>query len=366
MKTKEQNDNISEEDNLNNLCIMCNEREKDYSENSYSQMCSECRKHRKKMNIPLRIIFFLVVICAIFILSIIKLPPVLSDYRNFLKAEENMNDKEFSLAYKKYITLLEKYNSSLMLAYRTADAAMNAQYFYELNETYNKYLAGKDVSDEQYAKAVEYVDLLDIYIKTLDELQKIKGGIDEKIITENPEEASRIFTTKLKELLENKEMDKTLIYYYLGNISEDFEEALEYMKKATEYDSRFTYPLAYYGNALRSGGKYGEARETYQKALNLNATDALAIRGLSILYLLEGEKKLALEKVRYAYELEPEGLYIADALVITLYENSLKEEADALLKSMTDKGFVIPEDLAKYLDGTTNVKEYYVRESGEQ
>jgi Flp pilus assembly protein TadD, contains TPR repeats len=353
-----------ETENINqDICVICKEKEKDYRESKNSQMCKSCREKHQKLNIPHKIKLFLIAILILFVLSTNKLPSIISDYKIYKEAENHMEAKEYTLAYNKYKSLLDKNDKSLTLVFETTEAAMRAQYFTEFYDLYDKYIAEKELSDAQYEKSVEYVNLLDLYVETYNEIEKLYEELEDELSTENPEEAWEQLVNSLKELLKNEELDKTLIYYRLSSISADFKDSLNYMKLASENDSRFTYPYAYYGNMIRFSGDLEGARNIYNLALEKNANDALSIRGLGILELLEDNKKEALKKVQYAYELEPYyDSYIAETLVITLYENNLKEEADAMLKEMKDNEFIIESDFQGYLDGTITIKEYFVGE----
>ena len=84
------------------------------------------------------------------------------------------------------------------------------------------------------------------------------------------------------------------------------------------------------------------------------------MRGLSILQLLDGQKGPALESMRYAYRLNPYGLYMSEAFIIALCENDLRDEATAVLESIVKEGFVIEDDFQAYLDGKTSLKQYYI------
>lgn len=356
-------DNIANEKDINyfdnNLCVICNKEKKDYSESEYSMMCYSCRQKHKRMNIPLKIKLFLITLFVFSIFSIINLQPVLSIYETYLKAEDNMKAKEYSLAYHNYYNILEKYNDSLNLIFKTADAALASQYFDELAQLLDNHLVGKDLNDSQYAKALEYSDLLNSYYETLNEISEV----DKSLSHENLENYSENFVSKLEELLQNKNLDKTILYLYLGNASLNDNDALNYLKLATENDYRFTYPYSFYGNALRRAGKLDEAKNIYRKALEKNATDALSIRGLSIIQLLEGQKSLSLESIMYAYDLEPNGLYIVDSLVIALCENGLTDEAMSLIDTLFTNGVEVESDLREYLNGNINIYKYYIEES---
>lgn len=342
------------------LCAACHEREKDYSESSRSILCYECRHKFIMLRVPIKIKIFLAAVCGIFVLSLIMLPPILSNYRIYLNAERNMEAREFCFAYNRYSTLLERYNESVPIIFKAADAAMSAQYFGDLAQTIDTYLVDKSLNESEYAKAMDYSNFLNIYFGTLQEIDEIGTETGGDLASENPTEAAQIFSAKLEALLLKDNIDKTLVYFYLGNTSPNAETAIKYLKLATEQGPRFTYPYSYYGNALRRVGKLDEAKRVYQSALDLNACDALSLRGLSILQLLDGQKSLSLESIRYAYEIEPYGLYIPEALIIALYENGLRDEAVELLGQFIRDGFQVDTDLQEYLDGKLSVDQYYM------
>ena len=104
-----------------------------------------------------------------------------------------------------------------------------------------------------------------------------------------------------------------------------------------------------------------EAKQVYQHALELNACDATAMRGVSILQLLEGEKALSLKTIQRAYEIEPYGLYIAESLAIALCENDMRGEAETLLEQLVGEGLQIEEDLQGYMYGNLTLQQYYLR-----
>jgi len=165
---------------------------------------------------------------------------------------------------------------------------------------------------------------------------------------------------ELEALLLEENFDKTLIYYYLGSISQDAETAIKYFKLSTEQNAVCTYVYSFYGNTLRREGEFDRARQVYRAALALNACDALSWRGLGVLQLLEGQKSLGLESIQYAYKIEPNGLYVPEALVIALYENGLRDDAMALLDRLIADGFQPEEDFQGYLDGNVSLEQYYL------
>jgi len=352
-------------ENRKEICILCHKREKDFSASSASVLCYECRLRQIKLNIPPKIKLFLAAVCTIFLLSLILLVPVLSSYQNYLDAEKHMKAKEFSFAYDKYSVILGKYNFGVPLILKTADAAVSAQYFGELAELLDTYLVGKKLNDSEYAKAMKYSDFLSAYAETYEAIDNIFTEANDAAVTqEDAEDAAHIalplIYQKLEALLLEESLDKTLIYFYLGNLSQDSKTAIEYLKLSVEQNAICTYVYSFYGSALRRGGEFDQARQVYQTALALNACDALSWRGLGILQLLEGQNSLGLEFIQHAYIIEPNGLYVPEALVIALCENGLRDDAMAFLGQLIADGFQVEEDFQEYIDGNISLKQYYL------
>ena len=344
-----------------NLCVECNRRERDLSENASSMLCGVCRRDKIKLRIPPKIRVFLIVVSAIFLFSMIEFIPALSDFRDYLEAGRHMEAREYTFAYRKYAAVLEKYRFSVPLILKTADAAASAQYIGGLAVVIDNYLMDKNLTDSEYARAKAHINLLDLYYGTYSEVDKIFAEANETFtIDDDPVLSLWFVQERLTELLSKDGIDRTYIYFLLGNMSQDYEYAVTCFKYATESDPRFTYPYAYYGNALRRTWRMDQAREVYQKAIELNACDELAWRGLGVLDLLEGQKSRGLESIRYAYQIDRYTLYVADSLIIALVENGLRDEAMALLEEIVSEGFQVEEQLQAYLDGNLSLTEYYM------
>jgi len=354
-------ENIEESDERQMLCALCNEQEKDLSENNMSVLCYKCRKQKLKLNIPLKIKVFLSAIGVVFLCSMVMFIFTLSNYQRYLSAEKHMENKEFSLAYYKYSTVLEKYSYSVPIILKTAEAAMSAQYFGNLAETLNTYLLDKNLNDNEYKIVMEYSDFLDVYFDTYQEIDDIITEMNNTFDKESdPSEISKFIHGKLEELLLKDDIDKSQVYYNLYVTSETIEEAFKYSKLLYEQNPRTTYGYASYGNVLRRMGEFDQAKQVFQKAIDLNACDALSWRGKGVIQLLENQKKSGLESIKYAYKIEPDGLFVKEALVIALCENGLRDDAMTFLENFNNTDYKIEEDLQGYLDGTISVEQYFL------
>ena len=348
-------------DDPQNLCVECGKRERDLGINALSKLCGDCRREKIKLHIPPRIRGFLIVVSAFFLFSMIMFIPVLSDYRGYLDAGKHMQAREYTFAYKKYTAILDEYSYSMPLILKTAEAAASAQYFSNLTDIIDNHIMDKNLTDSEYEIVKEYRNLVGMYKETYDVIDRIFDEANETFTTyDDPALSRRFIQERLIELLEIDGIDRTQVYYMLGNASRDLEYSVICLEYACDANPRFTYPYAFYGNALRKSGEMGQAREVYQKAVELNACDALSWRGLGILDLLEGQKSRGLESIRHAYRIDRYTQYVADSLITALIENGLRDEAMTLLEQLVSEGFQFDERLQAYMDGFISLEEYYM------
>ena len=341
-------------------CVMCHARDRDRSENSQSMLCAQCRQKSLALRVPMGIRIFLVLVCAVFLLSVYFLPPVLATYKTYLTAGKQMQAREYALAYQNYNSLLQEYSGSVSIALKAADAALSAQYFPELGQTVNDHLVGKPLSDADYNRAMDFINVLDFYGFTYD---KIEGAV-EQAQKDVPDQTSKEFgdavSSRCAELLTQDGIDKAQVYFVMGTVASDIEESASYFKLAMEQNPKYTYLYSYYGTALRWLGKLDEAKEIYDKALSLNACAAQSMRGLGVLLLLQGDTAEGLAEVQRAYAIEPYDLYIADTLIIALNENGQREVALKLRDELAAQGAEFEADLGEYLDGKLSLEQYYM------
>jgi tetratricopeptide (TPR) repeat protein len=333
----------------------------DVRENSLSVLCFECRQERLKLRVPLKIKVFLVAVCAVFLFSLIMFIPVFSSYHNYVQAEKHIRAKEYALALEKYYLILEKYDSSVPLIMKAADAAMNAQYFGSLADILDTYLAGKNLTDSEYTHAMKYSDFLDAFIETYSEIDVILQEISDNFTAEDdPEIVKQFAFSKIEALLERTDTDKAYVYYSLGNIAPDSDIAQMNYGLSMAQNPELTYMYAQYGNALRRQGDFDKAKQIFNTAIGRNMCDALSWRGLGVIQLLEGQKSSGLKSIQYAYKLEPDGLYVPEALIIAMCENEMRDDAMAFLEQLISGGYQIEEDLQNYLDGKTSIDQYFL------
>ncbi len=341
------------------LCRQCGQKPRDTSASENSVLCSQCRQGYVRLRIPKGVLFFLAAIGAVFLLAMIHMPKTVEQYKRYLEAERHMGKQEYLFAYQGYAELLEDYGGSVPIILNAIDAAMGAQLFDEAATLLDSRLVGRGLDDKQYARATEVTDDLDTFYLSVSEVSPLLENVG------SDEESLAALYESLRELLDSSVADKTLIYYYLGNLAPTLEESAEYFRLASLENELFTYPIAVYGNVLRRAGLYDEAEQVYRHALERNACDASSIAGLGILELLRGDAAQGVELTRKAFETDPFTAYIPEAYTIALCENGKREEALGVVDSMEAAGYLFDAELTEYFDGTVSLERYYLTQGGE-
>ena len=357
---------IDERDDVDNagsdatgLCANCQSREIDYAASPHSVLCRECRAEFIKLRTPNKIKLFIGVICALFLFSLYLMSATLPIYRVYVEAGRRYKSREYSLALAGYAVVLERYSDSVPVIVNTASAAMKAQQFDALAYVLDTFLIGKKVNDADYAKVMEYFDFLNSYYGTNQEIENVFKEISETPEFDDKSDIQNLIVEKLRELLTREDINKTQVYFYMGNFAGNIDESIQYLREACDQDPRVTYPFAYLGNALRRAGKLAQARQVFDDVLAIDACDFYALRGLSIVELLEGRKSEALDIISRARSLAPYGQYVPEAYIIALVENGLREEAEAYLSGLESEGYQFERDLHDYLNGDISLKQYY-------
>lgn len=336
-----------ENDNDDNLCVACRKHIKDTTESKYSGLCTECRSMYIKYPISKWVYGMLIGIAVLFMISMVKIPVIISDYKIYKDSKKDISNKEYFYASKKLSTLLGKYKGSVPLAIELMDVYMKQQLFSEAAQIFDNNIRGEKLKEEDYKVVSDYTNKLTQYFTTYSEIDKILK--DTNINVQNE---------KLTEMLK-KDVDKTQVYFCLAIINSGTKKYEEYLKLASDADPEYTYPLAFYGNALRSDGKYDEAENVYERALEFNKNDAFSIRGISIIRLLEGKNKEALVLAQKSYEISPKHMYIPESLAIALCENNKREEALNFINRCKNEGYTFAPDMDEYLSGKMNLVSYY-------
>lgn len=335
------------------MCGMCGRRRIEAHENQASFLCAYCQEEYSRLSVPLWVKGFFVALLAITVFALAQLPSVIGTYQVYREAQRQQQNNEFYPAMLGYLSVLEQYDGKMDIVLDAIDAAIDAQNIDAAVYIWNEYLAGKELNDAQDARASRIEPLFTRYYDT--------QGLYEDILEEQDGDMDGVHAALLG-LLDRTDvdLDRTFLYFMLAGTTDDAQTRLEYLRLSAVQDQRSTYPLAYYGNELRRGGRFGEAKDVYRSALDKNAWDFYAMRGLGIVTQMTGDIPGGLQIIREACEMEPRGFYINEAMIIALCENDMRGEAMDMMELKLAEGYEFEPDLYEYLDGTVTMAEYYM------
>lgn len=364
-KDMEEQERVEQEDQTwipeEELCGKCKSRPVDRSENRNSILCRECREEQIRYPFPKKMLPAVILVLGLMALAMARTPKVLRCYKSYTDAMTQAAVGDIYPALVELQEVLDEYPDSVPVAERMVDLSMKHGYFDVAAYALNAYMAGKSVSESTYTKLDNYSSRLKRYYNTIDSVSKLFEDLDDTMDLEEQQWQLENLKKKLLAMTDASGYDNALLYYYLGSISEDQDEALRYLQTSAETDLRLAavtqVPL---GTNLRRRGDLKGAREAYEKALALDRNNSGALRAMGILKLLEGEKEEGLTDIRRAYDLNPEEAYVKETLIIALKECGQEEEAGRQLRQFEDDGALFDEEFSAYLSGAVSLYDYYV------
>jgi tetratricopeptide (TPR) repeat protein len=147
-------------------------------------------------------------------------------------------------------------------------------------------------------------------------------------------------------------------YYYFGNLCDEMErhdEAVQHFRRALDMkddDSLFHFR---YALGLVVQGNQKEAKAAFERVIELNPQNAMALGYLGYLHLNRGELSMAAQYFEKALELDPEQPYFRFRLALTCLGLRRGDEAEKLLRQLT--GFeAMKEDVAYLLSEIDRIK----------
>lgn len=340
-------------------CEICHQAPPDRSENPNSRICTRCRNIM--IHYPIPKIFYPIALAVLLltILAYVRMPESLSDYRIYATAEDRINDGMLYDTLTRLMEVTERHPNSADLPVRLVTLAMEYGCYDFSAYCMNTYLAGKSLSDTTYGNMIHYQNILNSYYDTVDELQ----AVSDKLGEDTPSElATIVINDKLEEMKQDPGMYQPLIWYYLGQFSDDLDESIACFQKALEENPMDFSARSELGTRFRRKNDLETARFQYEQILHYEKTDAQACRGMAILALLNDHPEEALTYIRTAYESNPDSTYVRETYLITLSANGLTEEMTRLRQEMTDAGTPVEEDTEALLSGETTLREYYIEE----
>ena len=401
------------EDMDQDLCKKCHRRKIDRSENPNSVLCKECREEYIKLNVPAGIkvtgivVAAAVVLCFVmFGVNIMRFRTALGegfDLSSYLKEEEEHTEgeKESDVAgfdqegmerlvkertdrtqSQKYIFManegqvvtaldsmvdeLETNPDNLQMAIALTDVAMEYSYPDYAAYAIDNYLVDQYVSDEEYDRITGYIEELEKYYDTVDMVniywEMASSLYEEEDIETDPIEILKEYHDNLMSDLGNDYYDQALLYYDLYYACTDEEEQIQHLKDCVAlnpYNFDAQAQLAVY---YRSHGEFDEAREILEKTYEINKEDYTVLRAYATLELVEENLFKGLTYAKSAYEMYPEGTYVADTYLIALMANNRMEEAEELILEWEEAGYEFDDDFYAFQRGEITLEEYYTRD----
>ena len=370
-------------------CRRCRKRPIDKSENPDSVLCRDCREELIKLRIPTPllvtgiIVAIIVILCmGVFVMDFFRLRVGFGGHEVFQfndKEEimENMPDPMYTVystqagmgqvvtAMDGILTELEENPDDMDMAILLADIAMEYSYFDYAAYAINEYLVDKSVSDEEYDRITGYIEELEIYYATAEELDNIWASLTEPVEGEelDLEAVYSSYHDKVQEFVGDERYDQARVHYelYYCCLYEE-EEMLQHLKDCIAEDPCYYGAQAQLAVYHRRKGDFETAREILQKTYFRNREDYSVLRAYATLELAEGNLEDGLMYAEEAYKQYADGEYVIDTYLIALTANGRQEEADALFREYEDAGYYFDEDFYAFQMGDMTLEEYYVGE----
>jgi tetratricopeptide (TPR) repeat protein len=314
-------------------------------------------KHQK-CQIPVGVILFLLVIVALDVISMIRFPKILGEYKIYKTAESRTITGETSLALQELLELAEKYPDSVPIITKNIELSMENGYYDTAGYLYDTYLTGMSLSDSEYDQMDKYSTRLGNYYATYDAVEQIFSTVSN--IETMDEIKYEELITSLKALLEEEGLDYAYVYYYLGIIESDIATAKDYMQECYNIDPECFDVRVQLGVMYRRMGDYAEARQYSEEALAKEKLDSGALRSMAIIKMLEGDLESGLSYAEDAYNSDPEGTYVRETYLIALTMNDMKAEAKIIQDEILESGVTLDDDTLKLLNGEITLEDYYV------
>ena len=254
---------------------------------------------------------------------------------------------------------LKENSNDLDSAAMLMDLSMRYGFYDIAVSCFNTFLADKEATPEDVDRINGYLDKLDEYYLTYDTV--------EEIIHETPYDKTKddfgayisSISGQIGDLLNKQGYDRETVYENLLPMATSESEVEKYSQKLAEINPYNVFPLYTLAASYRRTGRIEEALSTIAKAYKINSEDPDLLRIYGTIETVVGNKEKALEYSKAAYDLFPDGEYIAEAYLIALTENGQKAEAEALFTQLQGKHEFEP-DFAKYRNGELSAYDYYV------
>jgi len=335
-------------------CKKCQTRSIDKSENPNSVLCKQCREEAIHYPIPKGLVVIGILIVAMLLISFVKFPTGLKNYKTVEGAERKAANGYI------YSTLVDldaiaEQVSSNSVPMKMVNIAMEYGYYDFAAYAMDAYLAGEEVSDSEYEQLENYADEIELYYNTCDACDEIISSADYANEDVNEELIDQFY-----ELMVYPEYDIATIYYYMGYISSDKTASSVYFEECYNMEPNYTDAAAQVADYYRRIGDFVKAREFLTEAYEMDKETTSVLRSLAIVESLEGDLSKGLSLAEEAYRLNVEGNYVADTYIIILAANGDIEGAQSIKDSLEQEGYQFEDDVQDFLDGKLTLEEYYI------
>lgn len=405
------------------LCKRCKRRRIDRSENPQSIVCRECREEFIQLKIPPVIIISIIVVAILVVLSAGKFVIDLEAFKamdnfgwgaeaiyeeekddedvgrtqsnesekdvlkrkDFSKNDKASDDKSETdalgqarcelyssmaeqgnvlTAMDKMVTYLDEENpEDISMAITLADVAMEYSYPDYASWVIENFLTGETVDDADAERINGYIDELVIYYDTFEFIETVYN--EETLDAEDSEEAYLTVMqnchNRMAEHLGDTAYDQALLQYNVAFFCTDEEEWIQHLEACTAEDENYFDAQAQLANHYRSKGDLKKAREILSPVYQRNKEDYSVLRSYAVLEMLDGREDIGLSYAESAYNIYPEGEYVADTYIIALLVNEKAEEAEAVLTELEEAGYWFDEDFYAFRLGNMTLEEYYMK-----
>lgn len=319
-------------------CENCN-RFLGYDMADGERFCNECKTKFIKYPIPKWLIATSIILICIVIFQLTKFPDGLK-YRKSLRVANKAFDG------KHYASALMKYEEAKQLGELSLENSGKLFVCYVRNEEYNKgndifnnNLSGRSVSnDELYDMVNDHLSELEDVFEVLDtneEFDNIYNQLGELTLQEQE--------TTIIEFTQNNSNDY-LAYYYLSRVYyalQDYQQAIKIDKlmiqKKPSLSSRIYADM---GDIYRQLDKFEKSYNYYNKALDKNMDDIVAISGKARTKIKEKKYGEALEELLLVDDILTNNTYYNETLALAYHFNNMEDKAKEIMEeNINDEDF---------------------------
>lgn len=345
------------------LCKKCRHRTIDRSENPNSELCKECREELIKLKIPP--IFYICAVLVVFLMVFTMIPSVrgLVNVFSYESAQETSEEGYVITVMDNLVSILDENPDNIDVAIELTDVAMDYSYYDYAAYAIDNFLVGEEVPDKVYYRINRYIDELNTYYDTIDLSDSIWDELYEDWEEDDdPYVMLDAYREKISEYIGNTKYDQALLYYYLGRMTEDGEQSIQYLKECVDINPCYYEAQALIAVYYRRQGNLNKAREILEAVYETNKEDYSILRVYATLELTEGNVEDALDYAHRAYDMYPEGDYVVDTYAVALVANDRMDEAMELVSEYEDDDYYFDDDFYDFLDGKMTLEEYYIGE----